>query len=221
MLNKIENISPNPSYKEKSNLSGNTKEVNPVIHLNINAADSFSFSSAVKYLNLLKWKLKQFKQSSNGMVEVEFSIDEFSFHTKLFGPDFFSQFVEYKIQNEHALRNNNLKYEITVKFEFYKAVLLKPIEIAELDYLKILFKRITENENLSSSSAVDLMNISLVLDGINGELIKELSDIHKKLLVFLEKVTSNPQIPASNGSAFTVDADLLQINILGIEVGTN
>jgi hypothetical protein len=64
------------------------------------------------------------------------------------------------------------------------------------------------------------MTVSLLLDGINGELIKELSDIHKKLLVFLEKVTSDPQIPVKTVSALAEDAELLQLNILGIEIGS-
>ena len=218
MLNKIENISPNSSYKEKSNYIGNLKDANQSVHLNSVIADSFTFSAAVKYLNQLKWKLKQFKHTANGQVEVEFSIDDFSFHTTLFGPDFYSHSVEYRISNDHALESSNIIYDVDLKFEFYTNSLLDPVKIADINYLGSLFERIVNSGSTNSLKLLELMKSSQLLDGISSGLVKELSDIHKKLLLFLEKVTGDAQFPPLNSTLMLENKDLLQINIIAIEI---
>ncbi|NWF88842.1 MAG: hypothetical protein HXY50_05185 [Ignavibacteriaceae bacterium] len=218
MLNKIENISANSSYKEKPTAASNLKEGNSAVHFHTTVTDSFSSSSAVKYLNLLKWKLKQFKLYTNGMVEIEFSIGDFSFFTKLFGPDYYSEVVEYRIQNENTLVPSNIKYEINLNFEYFKGSLSDLMESAELVYLKLLYNRIASfediNEYMSSSSIIS----PIFFEGMTRELVKELSDIHKKLLFFLEKVTGNPQLPSSQGLSKELGIEAPKISFLGIQV---
>lgn len=191
MLNRIENISPNSAYKEKPHYPSINSEALHVVSNLISIYDSSNFSEAIKYWGVLKWKLKQFKQTPNGHIEIEFSIDDFNFKITMPEPYYKAQVAEFVVTYKQIDDSREIKKIVRSAIKFSPKVLSPNSNPVELFFLKALFNRILEFYAVNPQFEITSDTGQTLIDELKEGLVSELSEIHNKLIHFLDKVTDN------------------------------
>ena len=220
MLNRIENISPNSSYKEKPNPTIKTKEVYHAISGITDTIDSSNFSEAIKYWGVLKWKLKHFRQNSNDHVEIDFSIDDFNFHTTLSDLNNHTMPAEYEVTYKEPGNSNENRRNLNILIKFTPREIASDTNPTELFFLRSLFNRLLEYYIVNPEFEITPEIEQILFDQLKNGLFSELSDIHNKLIQFLGKVMNNYQ----NLSSYSVvhskgkdygNSEILEISLKG------
>lgn len=218
MLNKIENISPNAAYKEKPNYAMSTKEVSHTVSNIAEVNDFSSLSEAIKFWGILKWKLKQFKKNSNGKIEIDFSIDDLSFHVSLSEPYYQSQLSEYEIYYELGSLSDENKKKLKILIKSAAKESLLSANPTELFFLRTLFYRIFQFIAVNPDYEIKSETEQILFYELKEGLASELSDIHTKLILFLDKVTNNTFNPLHNHSDNQDELQSNEIEILGLSL---
>lgn len=216
MLKRIENISPNSAYKEKPYQTISAKEAYHTEHIFLGNNDSSNFSDAIKYWGLLKWKLKQFKQNTNGLFDIEFSIEDFNFHISLSEIDYHSQSAEYTISAKEAIKSEDRTGIVKIKLNFPLRIFSNPRETTELYFLESFFNRLSELKKINPYFGNNSDTKQILLHELEEGLVSELSDIHNKLILFLDKATNYLNGSLNNNSIGHNNEDSGEVEIIEV-----
>ena len=198
MLRKIENISPSAEFKNNSRFSSNVGSIPGVVHRKSSMSDSFSFSNAFKFLASLKWNLKSLRKNEKDEFEIEFIIDDFDFITKINPLDLYSKYSLYKIFKFQAGELKLPDFELWLKFIFSQDSIHEKSGDFQPEFLGLISERVKKYSGMLISGKGYESN-SILLDGIDSQLISEICFIHSNLIRFIEKATGESLLnPSQN-----------------------
>jgi hypothetical protein len=191
MLERIANISLESDFKKsrRSNKYSKFKS-----HLYSKAAfdvnDSISFSPASKYLSRANWLLKEFHQSNEGKIIVEFNYAGFSFDVSLDLETLSSiNSIVYKISKDRI--ENRYDKNISAIFKVSIGNASKGLSLQkELKGLEQLFNRFSLLELENELNRYNYELIDTLLEGMYLLLQSDFEYLNNTLLQFLEKQTN-------------------------------
>ena len=189
MLERISNISLDTDFKKSkkgrySNFKGGLYS-NSTFEIN----DSISFSPASKYLSRANWVLKEYRQSSDNKVIVEFIYNGFYFEVSLDLQRINDiETVVYLIKRDDIFIKTK-PIAASFKISIGGNNNANPIQ-KELKGLEQLFQRFN---SLNLNSELNIYNYELIdtlLEGIYSSLQSDFTYLNNVLLNFLEKQTN-------------------------------
>ncbi len=190
MLEKISNISLDTDFKKSKKgryshfkgglYSGSSFDIN----------DSISFSPASKYLSKANWLLKEYSQTPESKVVVEFIYYGFSFIVSIdlqrVGD---IETVIYSIKKDETLLSNPKSISATLKVALGWDDNSSTIQ-KELKGLDQLFQRLISLDIKSELNSYNYELIDTLLEGIYSVLQSDFTYLNHVLFNFLEKQTS-------------------------------
>ncbi|MCK5087364.1 MAG: hypothetical protein KAQ90_07585 [Melioribacteraceae bacterium] len=190
MLEKIGNISLDSDLRKSKKGLNREKYQRGIIHSTKGINDSISFSPASKYLTKANWILKDFKQSAEEKIILEFSYSGFDFEVSLDLQTVKNlKSINYKIsQSDSSLGINQIVlavFRVDVRNDISDTILKN-----NLNVLEQLFKRF---RSLELSNELNIYNYELIntlMDGMYEGLKVEFEYLNNILLSFLEKITN-------------------------------
>lgn len=190
MLEKIGNISLDSDLRKSKKGLIREKYQRGIIHSTKGINDSISFSPASKYLTKANWILKDFKQSAEEKIILEFSYSGFDFEVSLDLQTVKNlKSINYKIsQSDSSLGINQIVlavFRVDVRNDISDTILKN-----NLNVLEQLFKRF---RSLELSNELNIYNYELIntlMDGMYEGLKVEFEYLNNILLSFLEKITN-------------------------------
>jgi len=187
LLERIGNISLEANLKKSrkrrySNFKG-SDSINS--HFDIN--DSISFSPASKYLSRAGWLLKDFKQSDDGKIFIEFIYNDFFFEVNLDLETLnLINSIFYKVSKKKI--NNFFEKNILATFKISIGGYSSDIPIKkDLRGLEQLFDRFTSLELNRELNRFNYELIDTLLDGVYSILQNDFEYLNYTLLQFLDK----------------------------------
>ncbi len=190
MLERISNISLDADFKKSKKRRYSSFKGNLYSRSSFDINDSISFSSASKYLSKANWLLKEFKQSSDDKVVVEFIYRGFYFEVSLDLQRIASiENVMFVIRRDKVVFLDNNPIVASFKVTIGGSNSSQPIQ-KELKGLEQLFQRFT---SLDLESELNIYNYELIdtlLEDIYMLLQSDFSYLNNILLHFLEKQTN-------------------------------
>ncbi len=188
MLEKIENISRNKSYKRKRHSAGFDQIFNKQVEPAKNVKDSISFSPAAVYLASLKWTIREIEYSSPDNVNLIFFIGEFEFRTKVNVTDYFNE-PRQLFYVSRAEIGSNTKNKVTIKINV-KKLLVKSLttnSYVDVGVLREVFDRAKELKIIHNFDTNDSSMINEIQDGYEERLYNEFSKIINNIYTFINK----------------------------------
>ena len=218
MLERIANISLESDFKKsrRGNTYGKFKRgIYAGATFDIN--DSISFSPASKYLSRANWLLKEFHQSNEGKIIIEFNYAGFSFDVSLDLETLGSiNSIVYKISKNGIDNPFEKKISATFKVTIGKGSNGLPLQ-KELRGLEQLFYRFNSLELGNELNSYNYELIDTLLEGMYSLLQNDFEYLNNTLLQFLEKQTNKKM--GSLTSRFrgsTTEITLQKIKPIGI-----
>jgi len=190
MLERIGNISFEASFKKSKQRKFGSYKGNLYSGSSFDINDSISFSPASKYLSRANWLLKEYHQSNEGKIIVEFNYFGFSFEVSLDLETLGTiNSLVYKISQDDN-QNAFVKHiAATFKISIGESSDKLPIQ-KELRGLEQLFIRLG---TLNLNSELNIYNYELIdtlLDGMYSSLQNDFEYLNFTLLQFIEKQTN-------------------------------
>ncbi len=192
MLERISNISLDADFKKSkkgrySSFKGGIYSRPP---FNLEDNDSISFSPASKYLSKANWLLKEFNQSSEDKVVVEFIYRGFNFEVSLDLQRISSiETIMFVVHKDNSMLSDNNSIVAMFKVSLGDCTISQPIQ-KELRGLEQLFQRFTSLELKSELNIYNYELIDTLLEGIYSLLQSDFTYLNNVLLKFLEKQTN-------------------------------
>ena len=189
MLEKIENISKNNSYRGRrhsgKNFESYFSKPSPSVQL---GKDSMKFSPAATYLSSLKWTVREIEYPSDNSIVFDFFIDEFEFKTKIDLNEFFNQ----PYQSFNVLKTelqNNRKNKIIARLNIKKLLVKYLINNPEpnINVFREIFSRIKELKIDHSFGTKDSSMINILKDNYEESIFFEFSKILNSIYTFIYK----------------------------------
>jgi len=211
MLERIGNISLEIDFKKSKR--GKYSQVKGGLYENttFEVNDSISFSPASKYLSKANWLLKEFNQSAEDKVLVEFIYGGYYFEVNLDIKNIGSmETINYSIRRENASNLEINQIIATIRTYFGKVNDAMPLQ-RELKGLNQLFQRFSE---LNLKNELNIYNYELLdtlLDGIYFTLQNDFTYLNGVLINFLEKQTYRKLNILLNKNNRTTELNLLKI----------
>lgn len=190
MLERIGNISLESDLNKSNRRKYGKYKGNLYAGSSFDINDSISFSPASKYLSRANWILKDYHQSNEGKIIVEFNYNGFSFEVSLDIETLSSiNSLVYKISRDGCQYLTSGEVIATFKVTIGDSSQSLPLQ-KELKGLEQLFIRLS---SLSLSSELNIYNYELIdafLEGINSLLENDFEYLNSTLLQFIEKQTN-------------------------------
>ena len=192
MLERISNISLDADFKKSkkrrySNFKGG---IYSRPSFNIEDNDSISFSPASKYLSKANWLLKEFHQSSEDKVVVEFIYRGFYFEVSLDLQRISSiETIMFVVHKDNLIFPNKNSIVASFKVTLGDSTTSQPIQ-KELRGLEQLFQRFSSLDLKSELNIYNYELIDTLLEGIYSLLQSDFAYLNNVLLNFLEKQTN-------------------------------
>lgn len=190
MLKKIENIASTAEFKNNSRFINGLHSLPGISSGKSNISDSLSFSSAFRYLSQLKWNLRSLEHNENDEFLLEFGVDNLIFSTKVNIHDCHSSNISYRIINEDATSSSSHKYQILISFEFDPEVYAETLLASKTEYFNWLYEKFASYDSIILKNSTSPEVNDFFIDEAQSYLRYEISLIHRNLIFFLEKVTS-------------------------------
>jgi hypothetical protein len=220
MLERISNISLDTDFKKSkkgrySNFKGGLYS-NSTFDIN----DSISFSPASKYLSRANWLLKEFHQSAENKVIVEFIYNGFYFEVSLDLQRINDiETVVYLIKKEDTFITSHNPISASFKITIGGNNNSNPIQ-KELRGLEQLFQRFSSLELNSELNIYNYELIDTLLEGIYSSLQSDFTYLNNVLLNFLEKQTNiklNQVLNKNNNSQTKLNLLKVKPNVISHE----
>lgn len=188
MLNRVENIALSHHARNDLKYSDKDHATSSRLIKKESGSDSIIYSSALIYLAQIQWELKKVDINKPEEIIIEFACDGFVFKVKFNSKEAISNKVIYSIINSAFPSRESAKYNVTFTFT-YSINNLVSNKQTSLNALRTFFTKLNEldwsfEEELKKKYYFELIN------GIEKVLHTELSEVHSKLLVFLENLMS-------------------------------
>jgi hypothetical protein len=189
MLNKIDNISPGTEYSKAGRPSGFAGGITSAYVRQSYIHDSVNISPAVQFLNLVHWRLKEFKHVAKEKLFLDFILSDIEFQTTI---DLVS--VERADElNYHIIKDGNETY-FNNKIISDMAVKIENIEYGRepvslnLSALNVLFQRIFIQRVYRELTPNDNYILDELFNGISTSIKEEFEYLNNQLFIFLEKL---------------------------------
>ena len=217
MLERISNISLEADFNKSRRGKYGSIKGNLYAGSSFSINDSISFSPASKYLSRANWLLKEFHQSKDGKMVIEFSYDGFSFEVSLDSETLSSiQSIVYKItkdKNQNRFDNNiSATFKVSIGESSNRHPLQK--ELKGLEQLFIRFSSLNINSELNTFN-YELINT--LLEGMYTLLQNDFEYLNNTLLQFLEKQTNlkvGTLVSRFHGASTEISLQKIKPNIL-------
>jgi len=189
MLERIENITKNRSYRGKKHSEKNFDSYfnKQTSSLQL-GKDSMKFSPAATYLSSLKWTVREIKYPSDSSIVFDFFVDEFEVKTKIDLNEFFSQpyqsfyVLKTELQNN---RNNKIILRLNIKKLVVK-YLTKNTDL-NIDVFREMFDRIKELKINHSLVSKDNFMVNILKEDYEENIHFEFSKILNSIYTFIYK----------------------------------
>lgn len=189
MLNKIDNISPGSEYSKASRPSGFTGNLASAYVRQSYVHDSVNISPALQFLNLVRWRLKEFKHIAKEKLFLDFMLSDIEFQTTI---DLVTieraNDLSYHIIKEGNETNYNSKIisDMLVKIENIQYD--KEPELINLSALNVFFQRVFNQRIYRELTQSDKYIIDELVNGISTGMKDEFEYLNNQLFIFLEKL---------------------------------
>jgi hypothetical protein len=189
MLNKIDNISPGSEYSKANKPSGFSGNLAAGYVHQSYVHDSVNISPALQYLNLVGWKLKEFKHIAKEKLFLDFILSDIEFQTTI---DLVSiekadalyyhvikedseHYYKSKIISDLAVRIDNIQYD-------------EEPTLINLSALNVFFQRIFKQRIYRELTQNDKYILDELVSGISSGIKEEFEYLNNQLFIFLEKL---------------------------------
>jgi len=189
MLEKIENINPKSSFKEKDRKRKKENAYHTRLVEKHFIKDSIILSPAAQFLANLNWKLKDIQYLSNDKILLNFLIDDVEFYTEI---DLDKLYTE-EMQLFHILKSN-LKYageeKILIDLMIYKDTIKTVGDNLKFEIPAIvdLFDRVFDLKLKTDIDKEDYVLLHNLIEEIQEKLVEELQYVLYGIYTFLDKL---------------------------------
>ena len=189
MLNKIENISSGSEFSKASRPMGFSGGIASAYVRQTYAHDSVNISPALQFLNLVRWKLKEFKHIAKEKLFLDFVLSDIEFQTTI---DLISiesaDDLNYHVIKEGNQLNYNGKIISDISVNIDNTEYGKDLELINLSALNVFFQRIFNQKNFNELNQNDQYLIEEIINGISAGIEEEFEYLNNQLFIFLEKL---------------------------------
>lgn len=189
MLNKIDNISPGSEYSKANRPSGFSGGLAAAYVRQSYIHDSANISPALQFLNLISWRLKEFKHIAKEKLFLDFILSDIEFQTTI---DLVTIETADNI-NYHVLKdgnqsnfNSHIFSDLSVKIENINYD--KEPELMNLSALNVFFQRIFNQRIYRELTQADKYIIDEFINGISAGIREEFNYLNHHLFIFLDKL---------------------------------
>ena len=189
MLNKIDNISPGSEYSKASRPAGFTGGIATAYVHQSYIHDSANISPALQFLNLVRWRLKEFKHIAKEKLFLDFILSDIEFQTTI---DLVS-IERADDQNYHIIKegnesnyNSKIISDISVKIENIQYD--KEPVLMNLSATNVFFQRMFNQRIYRELTPNDKYIIDELVSGISTGMKEEFECLNNLLFIFLEKL---------------------------------
>lgn len=190
MLERIGNISFETDFNKSKRPKYGSYKGNLYAGSSFDINDSISFSPASKYLSRANWLLKEYHQSKEGKIIVEFNYDGFCFEVSLDVETLGTiNSLVYKISKDGVQNSLEKHVSATFKISIGETSQKLPPQ-KELRGLEQLFMRFS---TLNLNNELNIYNYELIdtlLEGMYSLLQNDFEYLNNTLLQFIEKQTN-------------------------------
>lgn len=190
MLERIGNISFETDFNKSKRSKYGRYKGNLYAGSSFDINDSISFSPASKYLSRANWLLKEYHQSKEGKIIVEFNYDGFCFEVSLDIETLGTiNSLVYKISKDGVQNSLEKNVSATFKISIGETSQKLPPQ-KELRGLEQLFMRFS---TLNLNNELNIYNYELIdtlLEGMYSLLQNDFEYLNNTLLQFIEKQTN-------------------------------
>jgi len=189
MLSKIDNISPGSEYSKANRPAGFSGGIASAYVRQSYVHDSVNISPALQFLNLVRWRLKEFKHIAKEKLFLDFIISDIEFQTTIDLTNV-SQMddLNYHIIKEgnEAFYNSKILSDLSVKIENIQYA-NDPVLI-NLSAFNVFFQRLFNEKIYRELTFNDKFILDELLSGISAGIREEFELLNNQLFVFLEKL---------------------------------
>ncbi|MCF6270910.1 MAG: hypothetical protein L3J41_14430 [Melioribacteraceae bacterium] len=190
MLERIGNISFEADFNKQKRRKYGSYKGSAYAGSSFDINDSISFSPASKYLSQANWLLKEYHQSNEGKIIVEFNYDGFCFEVSLDIETLSTiNSLVYRISKDGV--QNSLEKDISATFKISIGESSQKLPLQkELRGLEMLFNRFG---TLNLNNELNIYNYELIdtlLEGMYQLLQNDFEYLNNTLLQFIEKQTN-------------------------------
>ena len=190
MLERTGNISFETDFNKSKQRKYGSYKGNLYTGSSFDINDSISFSPASKYLSRANWLLKEYHQSNEGKIIVEFNYDGFCFEVSLDIETLGTiNSLVYKISKDGVQKSLENHVSATFKISIGEGSQKLPLQ-KELRRLEQLFGRFL---TLNLNNELNIYNYELIdtlLEGMYSLLQNDFEYLNNTLLQFIEKQTN-------------------------------
>ncbi len=190
MLERIGNISFESDFNKSKRRKYGSYKGNLYAGSSFDINDSISFSPASKYLSQANWLLKEYHQSNEGKIIVEFNYDGFCFEVSLDIETLGTiNSIVYKISKDDVQNLIEKQVSATFKISIGESPQKPPLQ-KELRGLEQLFIRFA---TLNLNNELNIYNYELIdtlLEGMYSSVQNDFEYLNNTLLQFIEKQTN-------------------------------
>ncbi len=189
MLNKIDNIAAGSTFSNASKIPGAINNYNINFARRMDYHDSVDFSPYLKYINLINWKLKDFKYVAKEKLYLDFLISNIQFQINIDLDDLNElEILNYLITKEFDKKSFKKKISTKIlskigKLNYNQENLIVPFNNLNLFFQKVEEFGLTGDTNLNDQYILD----NLVIDYLNG-MVKEFEQLNNQVFIFLDKL---------------------------------
>ncbi len=190
MLDKISNISSGSEYGKSVKTSSFNNFLGAVYNKKVDAHDSVNISPALQYLNLVNWKLKEFKHVENEKIYLDFIVSDIEFQTTIELPNLSGlSKLDYRVVKEKKGNNWRSKTFIELVSKLDKIQYDETPSLINFSALNILLQRIFDLNIFRELTAEDKYIIEELLADIKYGIKNEFESMNGFLFTFIDKLT--------------------------------
>lgn len=189
MLNKIDNISPGSEYSKANRPVGFSGNLATAYVRQSYIHDSVNISPALQFLNLVRWRLKDFKHISKEKLFLDFVLSDIEFQTTI---DLVNigrlDDLNYHIIKEGNESHNTSRIisDLSVKIENIKYD--NERLLINLSSFNVFFQRIFNQRIYSELTNSDKYIIDELMSGISAGIREEFEYLNNQLFNFIDKL---------------------------------
>ncbi len=190
MLDKISNISAGSEYGRSVNTGSFNGLIGGVYNKKIGSHDSVNISPALKFLNQVNWKLKDFKHVVNEKLSLSFLVSDLEFQTTIDLVNILNiNSVEYRIIKERKGTNWKSRTYLDIVSIPDKIKYSEEPYLINFSALNLLFQRIFDINVFNEITDKDRFLIEELLRDIKFGINDEFNYLNSFLFTFVDKLT--------------------------------
>ena len=214
MLDKISNISAGSGYSASAKSNSFNGLIGAVYNKKIGPHDSVNISPALKFLNLVNWKLKEFKHVINDKLFLAFLVSDIEFQISIDLLNFTNLFrLDYRVIKER--KGDNWKSRTIMDLESVLGTIQYYEEpfLINFSALNVLFQRTFDANIYTEITENDRYLTEELMRDIKFGIKDEFGVLNSFLFTFIEKLTG-----LKNVNGLKINEDIEPVTIKKIKV---